>query len=53
MTRKKLTSKQIKRSLVKQWKTIERGDIPITGRYDPIIDFVRTIDGQYERRLDG
>ena len=43
--RKKLTSKQIKRSLVKQWKSLRRGDIPRMGRYDPIIYFVRTVNG--------
>ncbi len=51
MKRKKLTAKQAKRSLVKQWKAIERGDIPGTGRYDPIIDFVTTVDGFYGDRL--
>ncbi len=47
MRPKKLTDKQAKRSLVKQWKAIERGDIPATGRYDPIVDFVRTVNGFY------
>lgn len=33
-------NKKQKRSLVKQYLAIMRGDIPCTGRYDPIIDFV-------------
>ena len=45
MKRKKLTDKQFKRSLVKQWKVIERGDIPQTGRYDPIVGFALTAEG--------
>ena len=44
MKRKKLTDKQYKRSMVKQWKAIERGDIPKTGRYDPIVDFALTAE---------
>jgi len=51
MKRKKLTEKQIKRSLVKQWKAIERGDVPETGRYDPIIDFAVTVNGCYRDLL--
>ena len=46
MKRKKLTIKQAKRSLVKQWRALEC--IPCTGRCDP--DFVRTVDGFYGER---
>lgn len=41
--KKKLTHKQVKRILVKQYKSIIRGDVPRTGRYDPIIDFVSSV----------
>lgn len=37
-----LFTKKAKRSLVKQYKAVMRGDIPVIGRYDPIIDFALT-----------